>query len=808
MGTGPQYIAIDSEGGVWVSNSLSDNVTKVSPGGIDLGTFAVGDQPAGILFDGANIWVANSLDDTVIKLRPADGAVLGTFSVGPPGSEPVGLAFDGTDIWVANSGADNVTVLNVATGLIVDTLPTAPDGISPLRMAFDGTNMWVVNTTTNNVTKLRASDGFNLGTFAIGNAPLGIAFDGANIWVTNQADDTVTKRSTLTTLGPNLVSQTVNFQGLLKNAAGNPINGTVPVVDFRIYDLATLGPALCGETQSVTAEEGVFSVQLGSVSPFDADLFDGKELWLAVKVGADPEMLPRLQISSVAMALVAGSSATAAGLDCTGWVTATELAAGSVTEAQLNPNSVDSDKIEDGTIQATDLASGAVTNVKLANDSVDSGKIGDGTVGATDVSFNYAGSTGKGGKANDAETLDGLDSTAFALAGAGGSSPGGGASDAVVATLLQPYLITAVDTGGNVGEHISIAIGADGLPLIAYYDASNGDLKAVHSEDVACTQATISTLDGAGVLAKDVGQYTSIAIGGDGVPVISYYNATDGDLRFARCVDMACTSVAQSTVDSIGDVGQYSSIAIGDDGLPIMSYYNATNGDLKVAHCESPFTCFAATITTLDGVGPPEDVGQYSSIIGGLPPQIAYRDSTNFVLKSVRCGQIDCGPGGFGNEMQIAVTADAVNISVMRGEDGGSVYSYSVKDLIFGPVVGKCFFGPCRTNGGGITRLTTLHFNGAKSVSMTFGSDGNPIISYGEFSHDDLRMVHCLRSDCNDNDPNTTDHNHFTVDRTGHVGDYSAIAVGSDGLPVIAYYDATNKDLKVAHCSRADCSVP
>ena len=133
-----------------------------------------------------------------------------------------------------------------------------------------------------------------------------------------------------------------------------------------------------------------------------------------------------------------------------------------------------------------------------------------------------------------------------------------------------------------------------------------------------------------------------------------------------------------------------------------------------------------------------------------------------------------------------------------------------MKDLIFGPVVGKCFFGPCRTNGGGITRLTTLDFNGAKSVSMTFGSDGNPIISYGEFSHDDLRVVHCLRSDCNcnDNDPNTTDHNHFTVDRTGHVGDYSAIAVGSDGLPVIAYYDATNKDLKVAHCSRADCSVP
>jgi hypothetical protein len=44
------------------------------------------------------------------------------------------------------------------------------------------------------------------------------------------------------------------------------------------------------------------------------------------------------------------------------------------------------------------------------------------------------------------------------------------------------------------------------------------------------------------------------------------------------------------TRDGSGDVGQYSSIAIGADGLGLISYYDATNGDLKVAHC-SNLTC-------------------------------------------------------------------------------------------------------------------------------------------------------------------------------------------------------------------------
>jgi DNA-binding beta-propeller fold protein YncE len=60
-------------------------------------------------------------------------------------------------------------------------------------VAFDGANIWVTNQDSNNVTKLRASDGLNLGTFAVGAHPDGIAFDGANIWVANYSSSTVSK---------------------------------------------------------------------------------------------------------------------------------------------------------------------------------------------------------------------------------------------------------------------------------------------------------------------------------------------------------------------------------------------------------------------------------------------------------------------------------------------------------------------------------------------------------------------------------------------------------------------------------------
>jgi hypothetical protein len=205
--------------------------------------------------------------------------------------------------------------------------------------------------------------------------------------------------------------------------------------------------------------------------------------------------------------------------------------------------------------------------------------------------------------------------------------------------LHQPVIPTSartLDSTGNVGFHTSIAIGLDGNPIISYYDGTNRDLKVAACDDPTCTTSTNSTLDSTG----DVGGFTSIAIGLDGNPIISYYDNTNRDLKVAACDDPTCTTSTNTAIDSTGDVGYYTSIAIGLDGNPIISYYDNTTGDLKIAACTNP-TCTTSIITPIDTTG---EVGWHTSIAIGTNgnPIISYQDGTNADLKVAACTNTIC----------------------------------------------------------------------------------------------------------------------------------------------------------------------
>jgi hypothetical protein len=91
--------------------------------------------------------------------------------------------------------------------------------------------------------------------------------------------------------------------------------------------------------------------------------------------------------------------------------------------------------------------------------------------------------------------------------------------------------------------------------------------------------------------ALNVGLVTSITIGTDGLPVISYYDSTNTNLKVAKCGNASCSAGNTLTIvdSTAASVGTHTSITIGTDGLPVISYLDETNFNLKVLKCANQF---------------------------------------------------------------------------------------------------------------------------------------------------------------------------------------------------------------------------
>jgi len=185
-----------------------------------------------------------------------------------------------------------------------------------------------------------------------------------------------------------------------------------------------------------------------------------------------------------------------------------------------------------------------------------------------------------------------------------------------------------------------MVVNGEGEPIISFYEEQYDYLEIFRCSSSSCSSGSERILDS----STSVGYYTSIALGNDTFPVISYYDQTNGDLKLVKCTSDDClTSKTAITLDSTGNVGSYSSIAIGSDGYPAISYYDSTNYDLKFYKCDD-HNCTTGTASTLDSDG---SVGGYTSIVKGADgfPIISYYSSTNHSLKLYKCDDVDCSSG-------------------------------------------------------------------------------------------------------------------------------------------------------------------
>ena len=238
------------------------------------------------------------------------------------------------------------------------------------------------------------------------------------------------------------------------------------------------------------------------------------------------------------------------------------------------------------------------------------------------------------------------------------------------------------------------AIAADVLPIFSYFDFTNLDLKVVKCGNASCSSGNaITTLDADG----SVGTHTSIAVAADDLPIISYYDDTNGNLKVVKCGTADCASDnTVSTVDSAGDAGQYSSIAIGIDNLPVISYMKDTTFYyyLKVVKCGNASCSSGNSIITLDAA----DVGWYTSIAMGADdlPIVSYYDYANGYLKVVKCGKADCSEGtgalhhGFDLGQLISVSMVGGVLTIITSGNRGLIQVVNITGkMVFQSLVSK-----------------------------------------------------------------------------------------------------------------------
>ncbi len=379
--------------------------------------------------------------------------------------------------------------------------------------------------------------------------------------------------------------------------------------------------------------------------------------------------------------------------------------------------------------------------------------------------------------------------------------------------------ITIPDSVGFVGSATSLALDGNGYPVVSYADETNFDLKVMHCNDANCD----SNVNGAESITSpdtvgEVGGYTSLALDSNGYPVVSYADFTNLDLKVMRCNDANCdpnVNGAESITspDTAGDVGWYISLVLDGNGYPVVSYWDITNDNLKVLHCNDancdPNGNGAESITSPDADG---NVGEYTSLVldGNGYPVISYYDRTNRNLKVLHCNDANCDPNVNGAESITSpdATADAgQDTSLILDGNGYPVVSYYDNNIINrNPKVLHCNDPNCDPNVNGAESITSPDSDEGvgKYSSLVLDSNGYPVISYYDGDNADLKVLHCNDPNC---DPNVNGTESITSpDTRGGPGEFTSLALDSDGYPVISYWAASNEDLRVIHCNDPACA--
>lgn len=338
-----------------------------------------------------------------------------------------------------------------------------------------------------------------------------------------------------------------------------------------------------------------------------------------------------------------------------------------------------------------------------------------------------------------------------------------------------------VDSIDSVGEYTSL-FPVSGNPAISYYDATNGDLKYVRATTVSGSAwGTPIAVDAVG----DVGKHSSLNVV-DGYPAISYQDSIANDLKYVRATDATGTAWGTPlTLDSFFSVGEYTSLHI-VDGNPAIAYYDFSNGQLLYIRATDATGSTWGSPMVVDAVG---DAGPFACLqtVNGRPA-ISYYANTDDDLKYVRAS--DTTGGSWGTPLIVDGAVDSVgrwtslvivngNPAIAYRDDTNTQLKYARSADVDGLVWSATIAVDSGANLGQYVDMAVV--------------DGKPAIAYNDLGTSDLKYA--AASDINGGMPWNPS---VTIDSIGVVGRFNSLKL-INGTPAISYCECATDDLKYAY---------
>jgi hypothetical protein len=326
------------------------------------------------------------------------------------------------------------------------------------------------------------------------------------------------------------------------------------------------------------------------------------------------------------------------------------------------------------------------------------------------------------------------------------------ATPAVGAT---PFVPVTVDSAGDVGKYVSMAVDGQGNPHIAYHDESpNIDLKyAVRKGGVWFVETAYSI--------SNAGFRNSLALDAQGNPHIIHWTPNAG-FGFTYSTKVGGTWVHDET----GIYGFYTSLALDRQNNPHVSYSNSVDKELTHA-------------VKIEGIWTEETVDTNATINSIAlnaddTPHISY-SVTSYLKYAVKIGGSWAADtvsyGGLNNSIALDAQGNPHIIHLRQLSYPNAELKYAVK-----------------TGGSWTEEIVDTTSVDSYSPSLALDVEGNPHIAYYGMPGEDLKYA--VKKD--------GVWIFETADELGSVGDYTSLALDGEGNPHIAYRDETNFNLKYA----------